>query len=180
MSQTDQQTEVTEQACRVCGCTYNSPCIDKNGRACHWVDEDLCSGCTLSIKDLAKYYGSKVRLQFPNPDFYRNGEIDTIDFAFLEGVAAQESAIDHKPVLRPLWDLTETEAKWIAININGMPDGWEVVHRRRANWRGYCHSDCYPELFRYLTSKHFDLFGWIQKGLAEDATELDPNPYGED
>lgn len=180
MTLSDQIEELEEKACRICGCTYGSPCMDEHGQACHWVEEDLCSGCTLTTEDLAHYYGSKVRIQFPNADFYRNGEVDPIGSAFLSGAAAQGSPIEHKPVLRPLPDLTKKEAKWIARNINGMPDGWTVVYDRRANWRGYSHSDCYPELFRYLLSQHFDLFGWINDGLAIDATTLEPNPYGED
>jgi hypothetical protein len=33
--------------CRVCGCTDDdcSQCIAKTGKACHWVEEDLCSAC---------------------------------------------------------------------------------------------------------------------------------------
>lgn len=33
--------------CRICGCTDNdcSQCIEKTGKPCHWVEEDLCSAC---------------------------------------------------------------------------------------------------------------------------------------
>lgn len=33
--------------CRVCGCTDDncSQCIQKTGRPCHWVEDDLCSAC---------------------------------------------------------------------------------------------------------------------------------------
>jgi len=36
-----------ERTCRECGCTeYNCrQCIVKTGKACHWVEEDLCSAC---------------------------------------------------------------------------------------------------------------------------------------
>ena len=35
------------RTCRVCGCTDTNctHCILKNGKACHWVSNDLCSGC---------------------------------------------------------------------------------------------------------------------------------------
>lgn len=43
------------QKCRVCGCTQNKindSCIEKKifdgeewFRGCHWIEEDLCSGC---------------------------------------------------------------------------------------------------------------------------------------
>ena len=32
--------------CRVCGCTDDKACLDKDtGEACHWVEKDLCSSC---------------------------------------------------------------------------------------------------------------------------------------
>jgi len=34
-----------ERICRICGCTYEKPCIDENGNSCYWVEEDLCSSC---------------------------------------------------------------------------------------------------------------------------------------
>jgi len=35
------------RSCRVCGCTDAdcSQCIQKTGKPCHWVEEDLCSAC---------------------------------------------------------------------------------------------------------------------------------------
>jgi hypothetical protein len=44
----EQATEVNVQpACRVCGCTEDNceKCIQAQGHACHWVEEDLCSRC---------------------------------------------------------------------------------------------------------------------------------------
>lgn len=37
--------EVEEPKCRVCGCTERRACIDENGKACDWVEVDLCSEC---------------------------------------------------------------------------------------------------------------------------------------
>lgn len=36
-----------DQVCRVCGCTeYNcETCIEKTGRPCYWIEDDLCSAC---------------------------------------------------------------------------------------------------------------------------------------
>lgn len=31
--------------CRVCGCTENNACKQKDGNACYWVFDDLCSNC---------------------------------------------------------------------------------------------------------------------------------------
>jgi hypothetical protein len=35
------------QTCRVCGCTNDdcSGCIERTGKPCYWVEEDLCSAC---------------------------------------------------------------------------------------------------------------------------------------
>lgn len=35
------------QRCRVCGCTYYTPCEG----GCYWVEEDLCSKCVENIKE---------------------------------------------------------------------------------------------------------------------------------
>lgn len=39
--------EDDERACRVCGCTDLdcSGCIERTGKPCYWVDDDLCSAC---------------------------------------------------------------------------------------------------------------------------------------
>lgn len=50
---TDTEDEVdihsasTEQTCRVCKCTQTDcgQCIEKTGKPCDWVEEDLCSAC---------------------------------------------------------------------------------------------------------------------------------------
>lgn len=36
-----------ERKCRACGCTDTDclNCIEKTGKPCHWVEEDLCSAC---------------------------------------------------------------------------------------------------------------------------------------
>lgn len=41
-----------KKRCRVCGCTDDdySQCIERTGHPCHWVEEDLCSACTLVMR----------------------------------------------------------------------------------------------------------------------------------
>jgi hypothetical protein len=36
-----------KRRCRVCGCTDDDchQCIEKTGKPCYWVEEDLCSAC---------------------------------------------------------------------------------------------------------------------------------------
>jgi chromosome partitioning protein len=40
-----------ERKCRVCGCTADnrSQCVEKTGKPCHWVEEDLCSACKTTV-----------------------------------------------------------------------------------------------------------------------------------
>lgn len=35
------------RSCRVCGCTDTNcrGCVERTGRACHWIAGDLCSAC---------------------------------------------------------------------------------------------------------------------------------------
>lgn len=41
------------RACRICGCTDDDchQCIEKIGVPCYWVEWDLCSACTIVVKD---------------------------------------------------------------------------------------------------------------------------------
>lgn len=36
--------------CRICGCTGDNACEDKNGEPCFWIEDDLCSVCNEKIK----------------------------------------------------------------------------------------------------------------------------------
>lgn len=47
--------------CRVCECTDDdcSGCIQRTGKPCHWVSEDLCSAC-------ASGYNTLIRVQRGN------------------------------------------------------------------------------------------------------------------
>jgi len=37
------------RTCRVCGCSDSDcrTCIEKTGRPCFWVEDDLCSACAV-------------------------------------------------------------------------------------------------------------------------------------
>jgi hypothetical protein len=43
----EEETGQGKRHCRVCGCTDDDchQCIEKTGKPCHWVEEDLCSAC---------------------------------------------------------------------------------------------------------------------------------------
>lgn len=70
-----------------------------------------------------------------------------------------------KPILRPLSDMTEDEEKYVGL---GLKAGTANASMLKS---GYFHSTT-PKVFYYLLSKHFDLFGLIEYGLAVSAAEL--------
>jgi chromosome partitioning protein len=48
-----------KRKCRICGCTDDDcrQCIEKTGKPCHWVAEDLCSACKTTVVSLASIKG---------------------------------------------------------------------------------------------------------------------------
>jgi PRTRC genetic system protein E len=48
----EEATQTKGRTCRVCGCTEDNciQCIEKTGRPCHWVEDDLCSACYVAIE----------------------------------------------------------------------------------------------------------------------------------
>jgi hypothetical protein len=50
----DNAEPVLSRRCRVCGCSDNDcrQCIQRTGRPCHWVEEDLCSACAPAVNSL--------------------------------------------------------------------------------------------------------------------------------
>lgn len=42
------ENEDAERKCRICGCTDDNckQCIERTGKACHWVEADMCSACS--------------------------------------------------------------------------------------------------------------------------------------
>lgn len=87
----------------------------------------------------------------------KSGQIETLFRGHLRNYR-DLSDEDIAPILRPLSDMTEEEeGKIKCSNWTGMQHGeWEYT----------------IESFRFLLSKHFDLFGLIESGLAIDKTTL--------
>jgi len=48
-----------ERKCRICGCTEGDcrQCVEKTGKPCHWVEEDLCSACKTTVVSFASIKG---------------------------------------------------------------------------------------------------------------------------
>ena len=83
-----------------------------------------------------------------------------------------------KPILRPLSDMTEEEKQWVKLTweapfaaFDREPDirifDYDSMHQARVPSMLAC-----AEVTLYLLSKHFDLFGLIEAGLAIDKTKL--------
>lgn len=99
---------------------------------------------------------------------------------------------EFKPILRPLSSMTDDEAievckfetpkgRWGDIEIEEIRDN-KIWYLDGSMFHGDGiseYEDCFiyfnqldSEQFRFLISKHFDLFGLIKEGLAIDATTL--------
>lgn len=105
-----------------------------------------------------------------------------------------------KPILRPLSDMTESEATVIVEKLRGiLPDAdcWddEMILNEWDDRPFYTYLTTggvnystpdlprvigEPDVWQFLLSQRFDLFNWIEQDLAIDATTLNPNPYREE
>ena len=72
--------------------------------------------------------------------------------------------VHAKPILRPISDMTEEEAR--EGEIWGV---WHDVNLMGEDWDTFGFS---PHNFKHLLSKGFDLFGLIEAGLAIDKSTL--------
>jgi hypothetical protein len=98
-----------------------------------------------------------------------------VELQFHNGVHAEEEPCyikyeEVEPILRPLSDMTNTEAieMWDIINPHRLHFDVSVkvnYYKRKTS----CFS---AEEVRILLSKHFDLFGLIEAGLAIDSTTI--------
>lgn len=140
----------------------------------------------LTAQDLALYIGCDV--EWLGERGCNLAGINTADQSFYPvgltysnglTVWVQERAV--KPILRPLSDITETEARavWEKCYGDDFGDGECLLHLIAtvdADERNDSEFDVllgYPDGWRYLLSRHFDLFGWIESGLAIDKTKIE-------
>jgi hypothetical protein len=106
----------------------------------------------ISVQDLALYLGCKAFHQVLGEKTISIAWLNDIIHYCGEDVDFELELI--KPILRPLSDITEEEIKQMEYFA---PDGS----------LGYS-----AQGYKFLISKHFDVFGWIEKGLAIDSTTL--------
>jgi len=83
----------------------------------------------------------------------------------VRGVDYTPTIGQYKPILRQLSDITEEEKNWFGWD----RETWDYTINKMSYKTYHFHGD---ELL-YLLSKHFDLFGLIDNGLAIDKTKLE-------
>ncbi|HTI81780.1 MAG TPA: hypothetical protein VL614_15130 [Acetobacteraceae bacterium] len=77
------------RSCRRCGCTDDdcSMCIARTGRACYWVEQDLCSACQQDRQtgwNILRQRMAQGRIEFPSNDALRTsligrGDVVSVD-----------------------------------------------------------------------------------------------------
>lgn len=128
------------------------------------------------IKDyLHLYLGCKVLLPDGSKDILDYVEIDQDIFWYSKGTDHDDKPVspcieDIKLILRPLSDMTEEELQECGNMIYDFSDDPELNNHQ---WKDFEIGSA-PEQFHWLLSKHFDLFGLIDAGLAIDKTTLNP------
>ena len=139
----------------------------------------------LTAQDLALYYRGQAKLirrakkleSFQG--FAHVGQVVVIDSVLIASV--EQGLYEVKPILRPLSDMTEDEARsvWGKCYGDDFGDGECLLHLIAtvdSDERNDSEFDVllgYPDGWRYLLSRHFDLFGWIAAGLAIDKTKIE-------
>ncbi len=123
-------------------------------------------GCDCQVIQMTIPYMLKYRFAYV-------GDIIKIDFMLL--LSIQKMDIEIKPILRPLSDLTKEEA-WECWRLcEGNP------YLKYAPIQELISDNMHTEEFsikewaiavKYLISKHFDVFDWIEKSLAIDKTKI--------
>ena len=144
-------------------------------------------GNTKQISDyLHLYLGCDLKIKAFNEAYYLNGSIQKLT---PETLAEIYDGNDHKPILRPLSDMTEEEARVI---LPDMPTENKLIEWGYYN--EYSEGNVFyqylkkaederltsiledslgvPEHWLSLLSKGFDLFGLRDAGLAIDKTKL--------
>jgi hypothetical protein len=103
----------------------------------------------LTVQDLAMFIGCEYIGEW-------DGKTRKLDIGSIPTIVGSRVG-DVKLILRPLSDMTDEEKKELCI-VRDWPDYKTVMNN--LYWK-YS-----PEMFKFLISKHFDVFGWIEKGLA--------------
>lgn len=147
----------------------------------------LYLGCTVEIDDSHVGKGGLIKSARKGTFLgFADGNRISCRIGFRAGPEGRVSVFFIKPILRPLNTITPFEAAELvelhcpnakSIKINGTEIEFTVTTESEVERTCYIdlgYGD--PVAFKYLLSKHFDLFGLIDAGLAIDATTLTLNP----
>jgi len=149
----------------------------------------------LTDKDLALYLGCQIQVETYLKE--NDARLETMNTHALHMIWSEFPHWKNaKPILRPESDMTESEAIVIVEKLRKiLPDAdcWDddMILDQWDDRPFYTYLNKYvehsisdlqyakghPGIWRFMLSQHFDLFGWIDAGLAIDATTLNPNPY---
>jgi hypothetical protein len=149
----------------------------------------------ITVQEMAMFLGCDVEYSHPE-----GKEVKPLTFFWLqeyeEIIESEEESF--KPILRPISNITEEEMKELYLLVFKRPFvGDNITHRdlgmkceRYVLWSGLERLFIYkdgdveadsdlvhykvhrPTVLKWMILKQFDVFGWIEKGLAIDKTKL--------
>ena len=117
----------------------------------------------LTAQDLALYYRGQAKLirRAKKLDSFHGfahvGQVVVIDSVLIASV--EQGLYVVKPIIRQLSDMTEPEEMEVQNMVDQMGVGYSATHG--------------AQITLFLLSRHFDLFGWIESGLAIDKTKIE-------
>jgi hypothetical protein len=133
----------------------------------------------LTVQDLAMFIGCEIK---HSQDLRDDEGILTPEK--LAKLHTEDRIRFFKPILRPLSDITEEDIieciKSFDKGLSDFPE-FKIVGQDNSDWIyievGYEDTECCwrpstqnmsVDIFKYLISKHYDVFNWLEKGLAID------------
>lgn len=140
----------------------------------------------LTANDIALYLGAKAQTPVGIGRIEAVNTEGQVRIEHPDGHVTIMPEDDVYPILRRLSDMTEEEGLEVyraCVGDDWPPAygsvmGW-IVRRESEHLDNIDHAIGYPAAWRCLLSRHFDLFGWIDAGLAIDAvtlTEINETP----
>ncbi len=117
---------------------------------------------SLTAADLALYLGCDVMTPQGIGRLYRVEDCPVCGVTFdgrVENYFVDFDLEQVKPILRPLSDMTEDETNEVQYQVDQIGIGYFPID--------------HAKLTLFLLSSHFDLFGWINAGLAIDKTKIE-------
>jgi LEA14-like dessication related protein len=122
---------------------------------------------TIPINELGAFLGSNLKVRT---------DTGYIAEMVIRGESNQEVGIniilinpEYKPLVRPMSQLTESEIDSIKLLYDVEIRNGSISMHIDGSWTNYP-TDLPFDLVQVLVKLHLDIFGWIDKGLAEELT----------